>query len=141
VNDALGVGLLEGLGDLLRDLQGLVDGDGAFLQAVLQVRALDQLEDEERCPVRIFEAMDGRDVRVVERGEEMGLAAEAGQALRILCHLGREHLDRHVSPELRVRGPVDLSHPAGPEGGGDAVVGEGLADHRLSSSDVQFTTT
>ena len=44
VDDALVVGLLESLGDLLRDLEGFVDGDGAPCEALLEILALDELE-------------------------------------------------------------------------------------------------
>ena len=45
----------------------------------------------------------------------MGLALESGETLGIPGDLGREDLDRHVAAELRVGGPVHLTHPPGPE--------------------------
>jgi hypothetical protein len=56
--------------------------------------------------------IDCADPRVVERGGRARLPLETSQALRVLRHVLRKHLDRHVSPELRVLRPVDLSHPA-----------------------------
>ena len=47
MDDALLVRLLEGLGDLLRDRDRLVDGDGPALQPLGEVLALDQLHDED----------------------------------------------------------------------------------------------
>jgi len=83
VDDALAVGLLEGLRDLLGDLEGLADGNRALREALLEVLALDELEREEGLPARLLEPVDGGDRRVVEGGEEVGLAAEAREALRI----------------------------------------------------------
>jgi hypothetical protein len=49
---------------------------------------------------------------VVESGEQLGLALEAGHALGVAGHQLGQHLDRHLAPELGVLGPVDLPHPA-----------------------------
>jgi hypothetical protein len=57
----------------------------------------------------LLEPVDGGHVGVVEGGEELGLALGAGQPLRVPRDLGREHLDRHVTIELRVGGPADFS--------------------------------
>jgi hypothetical protein len=128
VDDALAVGLLEGRGDLLGDLEGLVDGDRTPREALLEVFTHDELEGEEGLSVRFFQTVDGGDVRVVERGEEVRLALETGEALGVLSDLGREDLDGHVTVKVGVGGAVDLAHAPGPDGGGDAVVGKGLAD-------------
>ena len=91
--------------------------------------ALDQLHREEPAAAVLLDRVDGDDVGVVERGEGARLTLEAGQALGVLRHRRREHLDRDVAPELRVRGAVHLAHPARADGGGDAVVAEAAADH------------
>jgi hypothetical protein len=122
------VSLFEGLGDLLGDLEGLIDRDRASRQTLLEVLALDELEGEEGLPVGLLEPVDGGDVRVVEGREKVGLALEAAEALRVLHHLGRKHLDGHLAAQGRVGGPVDLAHPTGPEGGSDPVVRQRLAD-------------
>jgi hypothetical protein len=129
VDDARAVRLLEGLRDLLRDLDGLVDGDRPPPEALLEVLALDQLQREEGLPLGLLEPVDGGDVGVVEGGEEVGLALEAGEALGVLHDLGGQHLDGHFAVEVGVGGPIDLAHPPGPEGGGDAVVRQRLTDH------------
>ena len=77
---------------------------------------------------RALEAVDVRDVGVVERGQQLRLALEAGEALGILRQLGRQHLDRDVASELRVSGAVDLPHTSRAEGSGESVVGEVLPD-------------
>ena len=82
VDDALLVGFLEGLGDLPRDGERLVDRDRSALQALGEVLALDELEDEEELPVRLLEAVDGGDAGVVERREELRLALGSGRGGR-----------------------------------------------------------
>ena len=116
MDDALLVGALEGLGYLLRDDDCLVERQRPALQSLAEVLAFHQLQHQEQLSARLLEAMDRRDVRVVERREQLRLAAEAGQPLGILRHLGGQHLEGHLAPELRVRGAVDLAHTAGPEG-------------------------
>ena len=49
---------------------------------------------------------------MVERREQLRLALEAGETLRISCHLRRQHLDCDVAAEFRVGRPVHLAHPA-----------------------------
>ena len=51
MDDALVVRLFERLGDLLGDLERLVDGNGAAREPLLQVLALDELEREEGLAV------------------------------------------------------------------------------------------
>ena len=121
VDDAVLVRLLERLGDLLRDRDRFVHGDRAAREAFREVLAGDELHRQEVeggavGQRRALESVDVGDVRVVEGGEQLRLALEAGEALRILRQLGRQHLDRHVAAELRVAGAGDLAHPARAEG-------------------------
>jgi len=78
--------------------------------------------------VRVGSSSRVGDVRVVEGGEQLRLALEAGEALGILRQLGRHHLDRDLAAELRVGGAVHLAYASRAEGCGDSVVGEVLAD-------------
>ena len=68
---------------------------------------------------RALEAVDVGDVRVVERGEQLRLALEAGEALRVGGEGRGQDLDRDLAPELRVGGAIDLAHAAFAELGGD----------------------
>ena len=126
MDDALLVRLLEGFGDLLRDLEGLADRDRPALQALGEVLAGGELHGEEVSgrPVgerRALEAVDVGDARVVEGGEDLRLALEAGQPIGIGGEGLGKQLDRDVAAELRVRGPVHLAHPPGAEGRNDLV--------------------
>ena len=59
-----------------------------------------------------------------------GLALEALERLRVCGHRVREELERHGAPQARVLGFVDDTHAAAAKLAQDAVVGEGLSDHR-----------
>ena len=60
----------------------------------------------------VLEAVERRDVRVVERGEHARLALEARQALGVLRHLVEQELDRHLAAEPGVAGAVHRAHAA-----------------------------
>jgi len=88
---------------------------------------LDELDDEEVDAVGFLDRVGADYTGVVEGGEGLCLAPEALQALGARSHLGWQHLERDLAPELRVGGAVDRTHPAGADRGGDPVVSEGLA--------------
>ena len=69
MDDPLLVRGFERLGDLGRDGERFVDGKRAARDALVQALAVDELEDEEQCPPRFLDAVDGADVRVVQRRE------------------------------------------------------------------------
>src|SRR5207247_5879273 len=78
-----------------------------------------------------------------QRGEQMGLALEAGQPLGIgRKELGQD-LDGDVAPELRVARTIHFAHAARAERTDDFVRAEAAArgDGHLLSAAVPFTTT
>jgi hypothetical protein len=84
VDDALLVRGFERLRDLESQAEGLLDRDRPPLQPIRERVALDQLENEEACLVGFFETVNGRDVRVVERGQHPGFSFEPRQSLGVL---------------------------------------------------------
>ena len=128
VDDSLLVRLFESLGDLARERQGLIQGKGTRLEPLRQGRALDQLHDERACSFGFLEPEDRRDVRMVELGEQLRLALEPRQPLRVLCERRRQHLDRHLALEPGVGRPVDLPHSAFANFGGDLVAADLRSD-------------
>ncbi len=60
----------------------------------------------------ILEAMDLRDVRMIERREDLRFPAEACEAIGIVGNGRQQDLDRDLAIQLRVAGSVDLAHPA-----------------------------
>src|SRR4029079_7178406 len=73
---------------------------------------------------RLLEAENRGDIRVMELGEELGLALEARQALGVAEEGLGEQLDRHLAPQARVRGAIDPAHPALAELASDLVGAE-----------------
>ena len=72
----------------------------------------DQFEHERRLAILLLETVDGRDVRVVQRSQDLGFALEPREARRIGRHRRRQDLDRYVTFELAVSGAIDLAHSA-----------------------------
>ena len=85
--------------------------------------------------VSLFETVDSRNVRVVQAAEDVRLALEPSQPIRISRKRLRQDLQRHLPVQRGVGGLIDLAHPALADEGGYVVVGESGADcerHELS---------
>jgi hypothetical protein len=124
MHDALLVRRLQRLRDLARNGERLVEWNGNLRDAVGEGRGLDQLHHERRRPGRPLEAVDGRDVWMVQRRKHFGLALEARQPLRVARDGLGQDLDRDLPLQARVGGSVDLAHPAHAEQGGDLISAE-----------------
>ena len=81
-------------------------------QSVGQRFSLDEFQHQPLNAVALFDAVDGGDVRMVQRGDHARLALEARDPVRVGGELGGQHLDRDVTTELGVVGAVDLAHAA-----------------------------
>ncbi|CAM5409857.1 hypothetical protein SANTM175S_09128 [Streptomyces antimycoticus] len=80
VDHALVMGVSEGRGDLLRDVQHLGDRQRAalvVLQQLAEVTALQQLHDQVQRALVLAEVMHHRDPAVLQRGGHPRLQAEA----------------------------------------------------------------
>ena len=122
----------ERVGYLFRDRQRLVERNCPARDPLRQVLTFDELEDERRDAVGLFEAVNVRDVRMVQRGEDLRFTTEAHQAIGIIRDRGQEDFNRDVAIQLRVARLVDLAHPACTEGGEDFVgpeAGAGCQSH------------
>jgi hypothetical protein len=116
VDEPEAVGVVEGEGDLQRELEGLGLGQGSFrLDPAREVLAADELHRDVEEPFRLADIVDRDDVRVpAEAGGGLGLAAEALGAgpdrdARV------EDLERALPAEARVAGAVDGGHRPAPE--------------------------
>jgi len=59
-----------------------------------------------------MEAVDGGNIGVVQRREELCLAFKASQAIRVIGERLWEHFDRHLAIEGSVGGRPHDAHPA-----------------------------
>jgi hypothetical protein len=82
MNDAVFVRGLERRGDLLRNREGIVARNRSLSNPIRQRRSFDQFENQrgyepaEAGPddIGLFETVDGRDVRVIERSKDLRFA-------------------------------------------------------------------
>jgi len=85
--------------------------------------AFHQLHDQRA----IFHAIDLRDVGVVQGGQHLGFAFEAGQPFGIVREGVRKNLDGYFAIELCVPGAIHLAHAARAERRQDFVGAEFVA--------------
>ena len=124
MHDAALVRGVEGIGDLPCDAHGLLDRQRRASEALGQRGAFDQLHHDAADVVGVLDAVDVRDVRVIERGEDLRLAREPRQPLAVAGEAGRQHLDGDVALQAVVARAIDLAHAAGPDRSDDLVVTE-----------------
>ena len=124
MDDALVVGGLEGIGNLARDHQSLGQRQPRSfvsqprcgrLQPLTERLALHQLQHQRVKPVRVLDAVNGRDVRMVQRREEPCFALEPREPFGVAREERRENLDGDLATERRVPCPVHLAHATRPE--------------------------
>ena len=99
-----------------------------------QILALDEFHRERAHAVAVFEAVNLRDVRMVERRERLRFAREAREAIGVVGERVRQDFKRDVAVELRITRPIDLPHPAFTDLGRDDVdaeAGAGTEGQRL----------
>jgi len=112
VHDALGVGRVEGIGNLYAPFQQLVDRDRMPGDPRRERRALQQLHGDEVPALVLVDVVDGADVGMVQRRSRARLALESLQRLRVLLHLFRQELQRYAAAQARVLGFIHHAHAA-----------------------------
>jgi hypothetical protein len=117
---------VQGVDELADDRQALVHGQRAG-----ERRAFDQLHDEGA----LFDTVNLGDIRVIERGEHLRLAVEAGHAVGIGGEGFGQDLEGDVAIQLGVGGAPDFTHATCTQLGRDAVMrNAGMRAHCSISS-------
>ena len=83
MNDAAIVRGFQPIGNLCANTPRLVDSQRAARNELRDRWTFDELENEGRDPVRLFESVDLRDIRVVQGGKDLRLSLEPGEALGV----------------------------------------------------------
>ncbi len=112
MDDAFGMGGIEGGGQAGKDARRFLDRKRPLLEAVGQRAAGHETHHEVRLAILLAEVIDRHNDRVFEHGDRLGLTLEAGAELQIVEHLARQDLDGHLALEARVVGAVDCCHAA-----------------------------
>ena len=121
MNDTALVCRIERIGELPRQRLRLGPCEGAAGETLGQVLPFDEFHDNRHLAAGLLDAVDVRDVGVIERGERAGLALEPRPPLGIGRDECRQDLDRHLPIQLGVARPIHLSHPPCAEGADDFI--------------------
>ena len=130
VDDTLGVGSFEAVGDLNTDIQEFGYFDGFPADAILERLALEQLHGDERSAFELANIVNGANVGVIERGSSACFAAETLDGLRVMGNVVGKKLEGHIPTEAGVLGFVDYAHSATAQFFQDGVVGDRLVQKR-----------
>ena len=82
--------------------------------------------------VRVFQSVNGGNVRMIQRGKDAGFALESCNTIRIASEGFGENLDGDAAAQFRVRGPIHVAHPARTQMCGDLVMCEFCSDQCFS---------
>ena len=126
MNDSSGVSSFHRLRDLFGDWQRLRHGQRTRHEEFGQRWTVDQFENQCLDGARLFDAVQCRDVGVVEGGEYARLALEPDETIGIACKRVRQDLECHFATESRITSAIDLAHATGTDEGDDLVVAECL---------------
>ncbi len=109
MDDAAAMSRVDGFGNLRGDAQHPIDRQRARDEDVRKGRTVHELEDQRHRRARLFNAVDGADVRMVERREHFRFAMETRQAVRVAGDLRAEALQGDVTMKPGV--PSSIHHP------------------------------
>ena len=119
MNDPLLVRGFQRFRDLLRDRQRFIERDWTLRDAIRERRPLNQFHHERRRAFGAFQAVDGRDMRMIERRQHFGFALEAREPFRIIGDRRGQHLDGYLALQVGVRRAIHFAHAALADGGRD----------------------
>jgi len=131
MDDAGGVGGVEAVGNLDAPIEERFDVERAAGDIVFQSLAVEKFHGDEVAAFEFVNFVDGANIRVIQGGGGLRFTLETFQSLRVAGEIFGEKFERDEAAELGVFGFVDDAHSAAAEFFQDAVVGDGLADHRL----------
>jgi hypothetical protein len=92
--------------------QRFVDRKRAARDALRQILALDEFHHEGAHAAGFLQAVNVRDVRMIEGGEGLSFACEPREAVVIVGNRFRQDFEGDIAIEFRIAGAVDLPHPS-----------------------------
>ena len=110
VHDALLVRGFERAANLAGHQDCFSDRQWTLGDPVLERESVDQFEDQHRVALVLLQAVDRGDVGMTQRREELRLAPESFEAMRIGREALGQDLERHAPPEPRVLRGIYLAH-------------------------------
>ena len=121
VNDAAVMRGLQGLRDLPSDAERLGNRDPAARNEVREGRPFNELEDEGDARGALLNAVDRRDMRVIQGREQLRLPFEACEAVTRPRPLPRDDFQRDVAAQREIARAPHIPHTAAAEQRDDLV--------------------
>jgi hypothetical protein len=104
---------VERVGDLAEQSHRPGGAERALLaEQPFQVALLDVAHRDVEGPVRLAGVVHGQDVRMLERGRDLGLREEAAPEALVVREVRSNHLQGDLAPQSQVGRAVDSAHPA-----------------------------
>src|SRR5262245_56970430 len=124
MDDAALVSRIERIDNLTRDRHGLRWRHWTTHDAIGERRTFYELHHQRPDGASVFQAVNVRDVLVVQRRQRSCFTREPGESFLLACDVFREDLDGHVATEFQVASAIDLAHSALADLGGDLIPAE-----------------
>ena len=124
MNDASLMSCFQCLCYLFGNGQRFIDSNRPLRDPVRQSRSLDQFQHQRPGVVGLLQTVDGCDARMVQAGENLRFALEAGKPIRVRGKRLGQDLQRDLPVELGIGGLPHFAHPTFTELGGDRVMTE-----------------
>ena len=112
MDDATFVRGVERLGDLNPNPARVFDRERPAHEPRLERLSVDQLHDDDLVMVQPFEAVNRRDVRMIQRREDLRFPSEPRDAVRLLGETVGEQLEGDVAAESRITRAKHSAHAA-----------------------------
>ena len=130
MSDASCVRGIQRVGNLNAEFQNAIDQQRFAVEDVLKGLALHQLHNDEGLAVVVRNFVNGADVRMIQSGGGAGFAQEAVERWLIFGGVRREKFECDAAIEDGVAGGIHDAHASAAEAFHDAIVRDGLTDHR-----------
>ncbi len=138
MDDALFVRRFERVGDLRGDRQRVAEGHRSAGNDRREVVAVHQLHDQRHR----FDAVNGRDVGMIERRQHLRLARETRQSIGVVGKQRGQHFEGDVSIECGIACAIHLAHTSLSEQAEDLVRAKtiaGLKTHLCGDEPFSFS--
>ena len=138
MDDSESVRGFDGFRDLARDVESFIERNGTLRDPLGKRQTFDELENQRGRITTVFEPVDLRDVRMVQRREHFGFSLKPRKPLRIPDERRGQNFQRDVAVELRVASAIDLARPTHTNGRNDFVRSEARASNECHRRQVLY---
>jgi hypothetical protein len=130
MHDAFAVGGIERVGDFDGERKQHLGFERPAGDLMFEGDAIEKFHGDERLAILLADVIDRADIGMVEGGSGLRLALKAAEGLGIFGDFVGQKLERHKAMQAGVFGFVNHTHTAPAQFLDDAIVRNGLANHR-----------